>query len=36
MEVIIDFVFKIVSRIPQVKEWFFKKKNQWAFLYEWS
>lgn len=36
MEAIYEFIFKITSRIPNVREWFKTRKNQWSFLVEWA
>ncbi len=36
METIIDFIFKITSKIPMVREWFAKKKGAWAWLHTWA
>jgi len=36
MEAIFDFIFKITSRIPMVKEWFRIKKPMWAWLNDWA
>lgn len=35
MEVVIEFIFKIVGRIQAVREWFYKNPKQWSFLVEW-
>lgn len=36
MEVVIEFVFKIVSKIAPVKQWFAANKQAWAYLALWS
>lgn len=35
METMFEFIFKITSRIPHVRNWFYEKKNQWEWLSDW-
>lgn len=35
MEVMLDFVFKITSRIGMVRQWFVNNLKEWDFLLEW-
>lgn len=35
MEVIIEFIFKIVSRNARVRNWFYINKPSWNFLVNW-
>ena len=31
-----EFIFKITSRIPQVREWFLARKQVWEWLWDWA
>jgi hypothetical protein len=35
MESIFEFIFKITSRNPAVREWFYNNESSWQFLVEW-
>lgn len=35
MEVMLDFVFKITSRISHVRQWFIDNQSKWEFLFDW-
>lgn len=35
MEVVIEFIFKIASKYPSIKEWFYKQQVEWKFLVDW-
>ncbi len=35
MEVVIEFIFKIICKYPSIKEWFYKQQVEWKFLVDW-
>lgn len=36
MEAIYEFIFKITTRIPRVRDWFYQNSDKWQFLIEWA
>ena len=35
METIFEFIFKITTRIPRVRDWFYQNQEKWQFLIDW-
>ena len=35
METILDFIFKITSRMEHVRQWFYANKQHWEWLVDW-
>jgi hypothetical protein len=35
MEVLFDFIWKLYSRVPRVKNWMHSNMEAWQFLGEW-
>jgi hypothetical protein len=36
METIFEFISKITTRIPRVRDWFYQNPDKWQFLIDWA